>query len=274
MFLLLLAVVVAYALFARPTVLQVTFLDVGQGDALYIQSPSGTDVLIDGGRNREVVRELGAIMPLFDRSIDVVVATHPDADHIGGLPDVLQRYRVGLIVQSSVEDSEGMDAAALKRALDDEMRRGSRFLVAERGHVIDLGEGAYLEVLFPDRLVPDIETNNGSLILRLVYGDTAFLLTGDAHDEIEEYLARLDASRLRSDVLKVGHHGSRTSSSRLFVGFADPKYAVISRGCDNTYGHPHDEVLSTLALFGIATFDTCLDGRITFVSDGRTVTRR
>lgn len=254
--------------------LTVTFLDVGQGDAIFIQSPSGAQMLIDGGKNRAVIRELSRVMPWFDRSIDVVLGTHPDADHIGGLPDVLKRYRVGMIVQSSVLDPGGADAAALASAAEQEVKDGAVLLTGERGQVIDLGDGAYFEILFPDRDVPNLETNTGAIDGRLVYGDTSFMLTSDSPKNIEEYLVKLDGDNLKSTVLKVGHHGSRTSSSLQFVGFVSPEYAVFSRGCDNSYGHPHEEVVAIMAKLGIPTFDTCLDGSVTFVSDGKTVTRR
>lgn len=251
--------------------LRVTFLDIGQGDAIFIQSPSGAQMLIDGGKNRAVIRELSRVMPLFDRSIDVVLATHPDADHIGGLPDVLKRYRVGLVVQSSVLDPEGVDAVAFDTAVREEEDEGGVQLVAERGQVIDLGAGVAFEILFPDRFLPQVETNLASIVGRLTFGDTAFMLTGDSPDEIEKYLVALDADGLQSNVLKAGHHGSRTSSSLQFVGFVSPEYGVFSRGCDNSYGHPHEEVVATFARLGIETFDTCTDGSVTFVSDGRSV---
>lgn len=251
--------------------LRVIFLDIGQGDAIYIQSPSGAQMLIDGGKNRAVIRELSSVMPLFDRTIDVVIGTHPDSDHIGGLPDVLKQYRVGLIVQSSVLDPDGTDAQAFDAAVAREEEEGGVHMVAERGQVIDLGGGVTFEILFPDRPVPDIETNTGSIVGRLVYGNTSFMLTGDSPHEIETYLVMLDAEELKSDVLKAGHHGSRTSSSLQFVGFVSPEYAVFSRGCDNSYGHPHEEPVAVFAQLGVDTFDTCEDGSVTFVSDGNTV---
>lgn len=254
--------------------LRVSFLDVGQGDAIFIEAPSGRQVLIDAGKNRSVVRQLSKHMPWYDRSIDVVIATHPDADHIGGLPDVLSRYRVGLIIESSVRDEDGADAIAYEKAATVEAAAGAERLVAERGQVIDLGDGARIEILFPDRAVPSIETNTGSIVARLVYGETVFMLTGDAPKAIEEFLVRLDGKALKSDVLKAGHHGSRTSSSLSFVGFVSPEYAIYSRGCDNTYGHPHDEVKETFAKLEIPTLDTCENGTITFVSDGKTVGRK
>ena len=159
----------------QPKTLRVSFLDVGQGDAIFVEAPSGQQMLIDSGKNRAVIRQLAKVMPWYDRTIDVVVATHPDADHIGGLPDVFARYDVDLLVESSVKDSDGADAAALEKAADSEHELQRR--VAERGMVINLG-GAYLEILFPDRSVPAIETNTGSIVARLVYGNTSFLLDG------------------------------------------------------------------------------------------------
>lgn len=265
--------VIWYAAIAesRRGILTVSFLDVGQGDAVFIDAPSGRQVLIDGGKSTRVLRALSDVVPWYDRSIDLIVATHPDADHIGGLVDVLGRYRVYAVMEPSVRDDEGSDSRALDRALTAE---GSVRTKAERGQVVELGGGAYMEILFPDRDVPHLETNTGSIILRLVYGDTSVLLTGDAPENIEEYLVALDGERLRSTVLKVGHHGSKTSSSPLFLGYVDPEYAVYSRGCDNSYGHPASEVVARYGTFGIPTFDTCTDGTIAFVSDGTTIVRK
>lgn len=250
---------------ASPGVLTVSFLDVGQGDAVFIESPTGAQVLIDGGKDRSVLRELGTVMNWFDRTIDMVIATHPDADHIGGLPEIFAQYDVAHVVQSDVLD-DGSDFLALEGAVARES--GTNIHTASRGQVFDLGGGAYLEILFPDRAVSAVETNTGSIAAMLVYGDTSFLFTGDSPQAIEKYLVSLDGTRLKSDVLKVGHHGSRTSSSELFVGFVRPKYAVLSYGCDNQYGHPHAEVLETLNKFEIDTIDTCTKGTIIFKTDG------
>ncbi|QQG38112.1 MAG: MBL fold metallo-hydrolase [Candidatus Kaiserbacteria bacterium] len=250
--------------------LTVSFLDVGQGDAIFIDAPSGRQVLIDGGKGSTVLRQLSGVLPFYDRSIDMVAPTHPDADHIGGLLDVLKRYEIGTIIESGVQGDSSIFAAFEKAAQEE----GSERLVAKRGDVFDLGGGAQLEILFPDRAVPGVETNTGSLVARLTYGATSFLLPGDAPQNIEEYLARLDGKNLKSNVLKAGHHGSRTSSAALFVGYASPEYAIFSRGCENTYGHPHQEVVDLLARFEIPTLDTCEEGTITFVSDGKTVRRK
>ncbi len=261
----------------RHGILTVSFLNVGQGDAIFIDAPSGRQALIDGGPpTGAVLRALSGVMPWWDRAIDVVIPTHPDADHIGGLVDVLARYRVGTIVESSVQ-GDTKTFTAFNHSVDEE---GAQVVTALRGEVIDLGgspgssQHAYLEVLSPDRLVPGVETNEGCVVTRLVYGDTAFMLSCDAPQSIENYLVALGTTTLKADVLKAGHHGSKTSSSPLFVGSVDPAYAVYSRGCDNSYGFPHQATIDTFERFGIPTLDTCTLGTITFASDGQTVTRR
>lgn len=255
---------------SRHGVLTVSFLDVGQGDSILIESPSGLTALIDGGPTAGVLREIGKQMPWYDRSIDVVIPTHPDADHITGLIDVLERYKVSNIIQSSVEGD-----TATWRTLEDLIRehaqKGTRVITADRGQIIDLGSGAYLEVLSPDREVPDLETNTGCVVTRLVYGNTAFMLPCDAPQAIEKYLTSVDGADLHSNVLKAGHHGSKTSSNPLFLGFVNPNFAVYSRGCDNMYGMPHKETIATYKAFDIPTLDTCTMGTIVFTSDGQRV---
>ncbi len=263
---------VSYAMLReeRGGILTVSFLDVGQGDSIFIDAPSGRQVLIDGGPDTSVLRELSKVIPWYDRSIDVMIPTHPDADHVSGLVDVLSRYRVSYIIHSDVE-GDTATAEALMRSITTE---GGQRIVAQRGQIINLGRGAYLEVLFPDRSVAHVDTNTGCVVARLVYGATAFMFSCDAPQSIEKYLVRLDGKALHSDVLKAGHHGSKTSSSAVFVGFVDPAYAVYSRGCDNSYGHPNKETIDTFARFAVPTFDTCEDGMVTFVSDGKTVVRK
>lgn len=143
--------------------------------------------------------------------------------------------------------------------------------MAQRGQVFDFGDGVRLEVLFPDRPLPGADTNTACTVTRIVYGKTAFLLPCDAPQSVEEYLVGLDGKALRADVLKAGHHGSKTSSSLVFVGYVNPQWAVYSRGCDNMYGMPHQETIDTFARLNIPTLDTCEEGMITFESDGKTV---
>lgn len=254
----------------RQGLLTVSFLYVGQGDAIYIESPTGTQVLIDGGPDSTVVRRLGEVMPWYDRTIDLVIGTHPDADHIAGLIDVFSRYRVGTILQSSVLGTTETWGVFEKSA----KAETPRFITAERGQIVDIGDGAYVEILAPDRAVPNLETNTACVVARLVYGETSFMLPCDAPQAIEQYLVELDGARLKSTVLKPGHHGSKTASSPLFVGYVDPEYAVYSRGCGNKYGFPHAQTIATYAAFHVPTLDTCENGTVTFVSDGARVSLR
>lgn len=251
--------------------LRVSFLDIGQGDAILIQAPGGRKALIDGGpADGGILRRLSAVIPWYDRTIDVIIPTHPDADHIAGLIPVLERYDVSYIIHSDVQ----ADTATAKQVVAAMRREGATDVLAKRGQVIELGNGAYLEVLAPDRSVAGVATNDGCVVTRLVYGKTAFMLSCDAPQSVEKYLVSLDGTALKANVLKAGHHGSRTASAPLFVGFVDPVFTVYSRGCHNKYGHPNKETIDTMALFGIPTLDTCEEGTITFVSDGEGVWRK
>lgn len=254
----------------RPHALEVHILNVGQGDAILIESPTRKRVLIDGGRDRAVLRELSSVLPWWDRRIDVVIATHPDGDHVGGLFEVLKRYEVAYILHSGVAHDTPQTESLLS-AIAHEKSSGAKEMLARRGQYLDLGGGARLTILFPDRDVSQVETNTASVVARLTYGETAFMFTGDAPQSIEEYLVLLDGENLHADVLKAGHHGSNTSSALSFVGYVSPEWGVFSRGCENSYGHPHQEVVDLFARFDIETKDTCKDGRVTFVSDGKEV---
>jgi len=259
--------VIWYAVFAeeRGNTLTVAFLDVGQGDSIFIEAPNGNQVLIDGGSGRGVLRELSKVMPFYDRSIDVVIATHPDKDHIGGLPLVLRRYHVNLFLEPGVTNDTGA-YAALRRAV---VERGVKNVYARRGMQVILDDGVMLRILFPDRDVAGMESNTASIVAQLVYGDTEFLLTGDSPKSIEKYLVSVVGKSLESDVLKVGHHGSKTSSNESFIGIASPQYAVISAGEDNRYGHPHEEVLDILKQFEVEILSTYERGTVIFKSDGK-----
>lgn len=250
--------------------LAVSFLDVGQGDAVFVRGPTGAQLLIDGGPDSSVLRELGERMPFYDRSIDVVVATHPDGDHIGGLPRVLSRYRAGVLLESGASSDGGGDEA-LRAAAE---ASGTRVVRAERGHVVDLGGGAKLSILFPDRDMSGSDTNQSSVVAKLEYGSTSFLFTGDSPASVESYLSSLEGSGLDSDVLKVAHHGSDTSTSPRFVALVSPEYAVISAGKGNKFGHPMESVVGALAAAGSSVVGTYDDGTVTFVSDGTRVVRR
>lgn len=252
------------------TNLSVSFLDVGQGDAVLITGPTGAHMLVDGGATRAVLRELGAKIPFFDRSLDVVVATHPDQDHIGGLSDVVNRYDVTLFLESGV-----LHDTPATNALDSALEKNEiSKILATRGMRILLGGGAYADILFPDREVHGVESNLGSIVMQVVYGETKILLTGDAPKSVERYVHTLDGARLQSELFKVGHHGSKTSSDLNFVATVDPSFAVVSAGEDNRYGHPHNEVLETFENIDSKIFSTAENGTVTFISNGKTIEQR
>ncbi|MDO8619802.1 MAG: MBL fold metallo-hydrolase [bacterium] len=247
--------------------LTVAFLNIGQGDAIFIESPTGVQMMIDGGPGAVVLRELGKVMPFYDRSIDLLLVSNPDTDHLSGFLDVLRSFKVVAVVEPGTVGASA-DFHSLENAIEKE---GARKVLAQRGQKLDLGGGVYFEILFPDRDVSGLNTNDGSIVGKLVYGNTSFLFLGDAPASIEEYVAYLDKEHLNVDVLKVGHHGSKTSTSEALLGFASPAMAVISAGKDNKYGHPHAEVLDRLKQFEVQTFGTYEKGRVIMESDGETV---
>lgn len=256
------------ALYPKPRELEVHFLDVGQGDAILIETPDGIDILIDGGPDRAVLRRLPGKLGLFDRHIDMVVATHPDKDHAAGLVDVLDRYRVSYFLEPGVE-SDAPHVSALEDAVLRE--EGIVRLAARRGMRIRLGKDAYADVLYPDRDVASLETNEASVALRLVFGNTAFLMAGDMSSAIEDYIVSLDGERLKSDVLKASHHGSKHSTSEAWLSAIDPSLFVVSAGEGNRYGHPAPEVIERAKGIGAAVITTIEKGTITLVSDGAVV---
>lgn len=247
--------------------LKVYFLDIGQGDAILIETPSKKRVLIDGGRNRKVVSEIGKILPFGARRIDIVIATHPDADHIGGLPEVVSRYKVGMLFEPGVLEQNELNDELHERAL----KKGVTTTLARRGQIINFGDGTKLTILFPDRDVSNFETNDASIVARLDYGESSFLFTGDAGIKTENILITVDPKILDTDVLKAGHHGSRTSTSLSFAQAVTPEISIISAGKDNTYGHPHKEVLSILEKTGSEIVSTAVVGTIKLESDGITI---
>jgi competence protein ComEC len=247
--------------------LEVYFFDVGQGDAILIKSPSGKKMLIDSGPDRSVLAELSKVLAFNDRKIDVILATHPDADHIGGFPAVLDRYEVDYVIESGVS-ADTRIFESFQRSIENE---NAEELIAKRRMTIDLGGGTTLLILFPDRDVSNMDRNDASIIAKLSYGEIDFLLTGDAPAKIEDHLVSINESVLQSEVLKVGHHGSKTSTSEIFVNAVSPEYAIISAGQNNKYGHPHSVVLETLNNSHIHTFGTYKDGTVLIKSDGQDI---
>ncbi len=240
-------------------------LDIGQGDALFIESPAGTQILIDGGPAKKILGVLPKVMPFYDRKIDAIVITNPDADHIAGFLDILKNYKVGLVIEPGTWN----DSKTYKNLEAEIKRQKIPDILARKGVKIDLGAGAVIDILFPDRDVSNWTTNDGSIVARLSYGKNSVMLTGDATKKTEGIvLSENPPQSLKSDILKVGHHGSKTSSSPEFVQAVSPTYAIISDGKNNKYGHPHQETLNTLTKFGTKILRTDLLGTIIFKSDG------
>ena len=240
-------------------------LDIGQGDALFIESPTGTQIMFDAGPARKVLGPLARVMSPFDRSIDAIVITNPDADHIGGFLDVLKNYKVGKVFEPGTFN----DSKTYQNLEEEIKKQNIPDILARRGMRLDIGGGAMIDILFPDRDVYTWATNDGSIVARLTYGKTSIMLTGDATTKTEKIiLGENSPAQLHSTILKVGHHGSRTSTSGEFVRAVAPTYALISDGSNNKYGHPHQETLDTLVQFSAKVFRTDLLGSIIVQSDG------
>jgi competence protein ComEC len=265
--------------------LEVTVLDVGQGDSLFVVSPKGKTLLIDGGGafggfgGRELQRG-NAIDPGEDavspylcsrgyRRLDVVAMTHAHKDHLGGLTAILENFRVG-----QLWIGREVASPALARLEHLAAEKGVRVEHEARGQVF-AWDGVEGEIFWPE--VSSAEPapaakNNDSLVLRLHYGDRTILLPGDAEKEAErEMLAEHDGDTLRADVLKVGHHGSKNSTTEDFLAAVRPQVAIISAGEDNPYGHPSPELLQRLETSGVRVLRTDRDGAIHVLTDGHTL---
>lgn len=242
---------------SRDEGVSVAFLDVGQGDGILISSGS-RQILIDGGANAKVLRErLSDTMPFGDKDIELLLPTHPDADHIGALSDMVVAYRAG----AALETNARKDTSVFRAWSDAKDRFGIDRIIPKYGTRVVFANGAALEVLAPHdgRNVSDLDANDASIVARLDYGEHAFLFTGDITDRVEKEIFAEDI-----DVLKVAHHGSKSSSSEAFLGRVRPGDAVVSAGADNRYGHPHADVLGRLRLAGARVLRTDEAGTIVY----------
>ncbi len=249
--------------------LHVSFLDVGQGDAILIQTPNGQDILIDGGPAPQKINlELSKKLPFWDRTIDLVVCTHSQADHITGLVEVLQRYKVKQVLEPGVSYNSSIYQEWCNLVEEKQIKRDK----AQAGQEIDLGNGFKLEVLNPPASLwegTSDDVDNNGVVLRLSWGKVSFLFTADIREEVEFALIGQRAN-LKSTVLKVSHHGSKTSTTSQFLAAVAPEVAVISVGEDNPFGHPSTEVLERLIdrLGEDNVYRTDEDGTIEFITDG------
>lgn len=246
----------------REPAVQVAFLDVGQGDAIYVRTPSGFDVLVDGGPDNAVLERLGQVMPFYDRDLDLVVLTHPDADHLTGLVEVLKRFRVHRVwVNGSTKDTAVYRTWA-ERLADE----GAIVTAVTTGYSFSIDDGTHLQVLHPDQPATEATSpNNEAVVITLSYGQEDVLLTADIEAEPESIMVKRFAASpetLQTEILKVAHHGSKTSSTEEFLEAVKPELAVISVGIDNRYGHPGQEVLDRLRQFDIPYYRTDCDGTV------------
>lgn len=249
--------------------LHVSFLDVGQGDAILIQTPYGQNILIDGGPSpQELCMELGKVLPFWVRTIDLVISTQPHADHITGLVEVLHRYEVNHILQTDTSYNSLVYQEWM--VLLEEKKIDSSFACA--GQKIKFTDDILIEVFNPplelfENTGSDID-NNG-IVLKLSYGNISFLFSADIRYEAElnMIMQRFDLS---STVLKVAHHGSKTSTSPQFLYLTNPDVAVISVGSENSFGLPDSSVVARLfdSIDNDHVYRTDIDGTITFNTDG------
>lgn len=257
--------------------LRIYALDVGQGDGLLVISPQGKTVLIDAGPAEAGDEVVSALRNHGVKQLDLAVATHPHADHIGGMKKVMEAFRV----KKFLDSGQTYSTATYERMLREIQENKISFIKAVRGQTIELEPGVKLEVLNPGKkFLTEEEVRSGgstqnanSVVLRLSYGQFAMLFTGDAETETEKQIMESGAT-LNAQVLKIGHHGSRHATSRKFLEAVQPQVAVISASEDNDYGHPSQATLDRLKKASIKTFRTDLSGAIEIFSDGKTFEAR
>lgn len=246
--------------------LKIYFFDIGQGDAIFIETPSGQQVLVDGGPNNKILSKLGKMMPFYDRSIDMIVVSHPHADHIVGLIDVLNRYEVKNIIEAR-ESYNSPEFRTWRSVVDEE---NANNIEAMAGKEIDFGDNTTLTILHPFESVADDNPKNphdDDVVVLLRYGNLAVMLTGDMETKVERRLI-ISGEDLDADVFKAGHHGSKTSSSDELLSAVSPEAAIIQVGAKNRYGHPSPEVLERFNNYGIKYYRNDLNGDIKLISDG------
>jgi len=267
---------------SEPNILKVYFLDVGQGDSILIETPNGTQTIIDAGANNKVINELSEMVPFFDRTIDIIIPTHSDLDHIAGFPEILRRFNVKNYYDSGFVDNDDLNTE-IKLLIQNETGINTKAIGRGDNIILDKEHNISLEILWPPANYETKENNNRSIVARLDYGETSFLFTGDAGIDVEKIL--LESSTIKNsstaeinnstptnildvDILKAGHHGSKTASSLEFLEKVTPELTIISAGKDNKFGHPNQEALDNINKVGSKIKNTAEVGRILIKSDG------
>jgi competence protein ComEC len=248
--------------------LHIMFMNVGQGDATLIVTPNGRQVLIDGGFYPSVLNDqLGQQMPFWDKEIDIMIATHPDADHVAGLVEVFDRYAIGRLIT----DGEGLGESPIyDEVLLAAETAETPIHPAKVGEVVQLDEEVRLEMVHPGDDLNSESRNENSVSMRLVYDNFTFLFTGDAEEQAEREILATSLP-LQAIVFKAGHHGSRSSSTMPFLEAVRPQIIVVSAGLDNRFGHPHPEMLERAQAIGAAVLRTDELGTIEVITDGQTM---
>lgn len=261
LFLLFIVIALGFIIFSlsKNNGIEITFLDVGQGDAILIEEGSN-QVLIDGGRSKGILLEkLGENMPFWDRKIETIIITHPDTDHYGGLVGALDNYQIKNIIKTDAE-KDGKEWEIFKEKINNENVESVRSIYDLN---IVFSNGARLKTIYPFEKIGDLKDSNArSVVMRLDFGENSFLFTGDLPNDVEKILSHSGID-IDVDFLKIAHHGSKNSSSEEFLEKVNPKDAIISVG-KNSYGHPHKEVLGELKNRLIRTWRTDEDGDIVY----------
>jgi competence protein ComEC len=241
--------------------IKVTFLDVGQGDAILIEEGSN-QILIDGGENGKIILEkLGENMPFWDRKIEVMIITHPDSDHYGGLVSVLDNYEVLNVLKTDLSKS-----SKVWKVFEEKIKKeNSETLRSIYGLNLNFSNGASLKTVYPfSKISKNEDSNDSSVVMRLDFGENSFLFTGDLPGSLEDDLVKAGID-LNVDFLKIAHHGSKNSTTEVFLEATSPQDAIVSVGTKNSYKHPHREVLDKLKNRIIRTWRTDEDGDIFYV---------
>ncbi len=248
---------------------EVVFLDIGQGNAALF-SDGYTNILYDGGPSKSKLSEkLSKHLPVFNRKIDLLVLSHPDKDHIEGAVELLRHFPVHFVLlNDNVSDTPVYEE--LQKAIDEAKNKGAVLLYPKSGQEFSVGNFKIV-TLWPDRSMKASLSNSSSVVLKIYYGKNSVLLSGDLPKEVEKYLAYKEGRALKSDIVLAGHHGSKTSTSKSWIGFANPDFVVISAGKGNSYGHPHMQTLKILEKFKIKVLRTDKQGDIKFKLTGEEV---
>jgi competence protein ComEC len=244
--------------------LTITFLDVGQADCIFVQAGTKT-LLIDAGTNDGSASLVSRLQQKGVHQIDVLIGTHPHEDHIGGMDTIIKNFAIGAIYLPDVTSTTPSFEDVLTAISD----KGLKISIPRLFETLTLGQST-ITFLAPNSSSYD-EINNYSIVTRLQFGNTSFLFSGDAQNHSEQEMLP-GGFNLKSDVLKIGHHGSFSSTSPAFLAAVSPRYAVIFVAKDNDYGHPHQETLQKLSAAGVQVYRTDLNGDIVFRSDGSGLT--